>query len=148
MPLFAHPGSWVGIPVVPLVRDGTGRRFDVGPLTFAAYGTFHRRSNECAASPRPAQGVDLGEKLVIQLYVQSHVLNIAPSEVNAPGDRSSWLASQSSVSGGCAVAKNRSVCRQQHHVLEPSLGQQHSVEWVGVDRRQRGQFQNMPAADG
>ena len=69
MTLLADPGGWIGIPVVALVGYGSGSRFDLGPTMLLAYGTLHGGPNEGTPTARSAQRIDLGDDLIVQLYV-------------------------------------------------------------------------------
>lgn len=83
MPLLADPTRRVGIPVVSFVGDGACRSFDIGPPMFLTYSTFHSSPDELAAASWPSKGIDLRNKIIVQLYVQTHVLRLAHSAMTS-----------------------------------------------------------------
>ena len=75
--LLPHPSRRVEIPLVILILDDARCCFDVRPSELLANGTLNGRTHKCAATSRAAELVNLSDELIIQLYVHSHVQNLA-----------------------------------------------------------------------
>lgn len=80
--LATDPVSGIVVPFVALVGDGTERGLDVVPPTLVIEPATNQLRDERAASPTPGTLIELGNELVIDRNVQSHVLTIAHCPVN------------------------------------------------------------------
>jgi hypothetical protein len=75
--LVADPFTGIVIPFVALVGDGPERCLDIVPSPLVIESAANQLCDECAASPASSPLVEFGNELVINSYVQSHVLTIA-----------------------------------------------------------------------
>jgi len=75
--LVADPFSGIVIPFVALVGDGPEGCLDIVPSPLVIESATNQLCDECAASPASSPLVEFGNELVINGYVQSHVLTIA-----------------------------------------------------------------------
>jgi hypothetical protein len=75
--LVADPFTGIVIPFVALVGDGPERCLDIVPSPLVIESAANQLCDECAASPASSPLVELCNELVINGYVQSHVLTIA-----------------------------------------------------------------------
>ena len=81
--LVAHPCLGILIPLMPGVRDGAARGQDQVPTGALLKRRGDRLTDEATAIAGAAALIDLSQKGVVQLYVYSHVLNLAHG---GPGD--------------------------------------------------------------
>ena len=77
--LLADPGCRVGVPLVGLAGECACRRPQRSPPLFLAYRVLDCRPHKGAAPARAGQLVHLSDKRIVQLYVHSHVCNVAHS---------------------------------------------------------------------
>ena len=85
--LVADPFTGIVIPFVALVGDGPERCLDIVPSPLVIESAANQLCDECAASPASSPLVEFGNELVINGYVQSHVLTIAhwvPASLHLP----------------------------------------------------------------
>ena len=85
--LAADPFTGIVIPFVALVGDGPERCLDIVPSPLVIESAANQLCDECAASPASSPLVEFGNELVINGYVQSHVLTIAhwlPASLHLP----------------------------------------------------------------
>ena len=59
-----------------MIGNCAGRRLDGRPSPFRKHRLFDGGADERASPPRSAQRVNLCDQLVVELYVQSHVLKL------------------------------------------------------------------------
>jgi hypothetical protein len=64
---------------VPLVGDGSGCRIDRHPPHLLPHSVLDRGAHEPAATAGPGDPIDLGDQVVVELYVQTRVLGSAPT---------------------------------------------------------------------
>jgi hypothetical protein len=64
---------------VPLVGDGSGCRVDRHPAHVLPHSVLDRGAHESAPTAGPGDPIDLGDQVVVELYVQTHVLRLAPT---------------------------------------------------------------------
>ena len=72
--LRTHPSAGVIVPLVACVRNGTQRCLDVVPSPVVVKAPADQSRDECTASSRPCPAIQVLDKIVVQLYVYSHVL--------------------------------------------------------------------------
>lgn len=77
--LPADPSAGIVIPFVSAVGDGPQRCLDIIPSPLVIKSAANQLCNERAASPTAGPSVELGDELVINGNVQSHVPTIAHS---------------------------------------------------------------------
>lgn len=77
VPLPADPFTGIGIPFVALVRDGPKRGLDIVPSPLIVESPANQLRDERAAAAASRPLIELGNELVVDRYVQSHVPRIA-----------------------------------------------------------------------
>ena len=75
--LLPDPGRRIGVPRVAAVVDLAEGRFDVVPTALVLEPSADEFGDEGAASSSTASSVEFGDELVVECYVQTHVLTIA-----------------------------------------------------------------------
>jgi hypothetical protein len=106
--LVADPFTGIVIPFVALVGDGPERCLDIVPSPLIVESAANQLCDESAASPASGPLVEFGNELVINGYVQSHVLTIAH-----------WLsASLHLPHPAVGLADPRLVERHTHHIFD------------------------------
>ncbi len=76
-PLPADPFTGIGIPLVALVGDSPERCLDIVPSALIVESPANQLRDERAAAPASRPLIELGNELVIDRDVQSHVPRIA-----------------------------------------------------------------------
>ena len=76
-PLLADPFTGIGIPLVALVGDGPERCLDIVPSPLIVESPADQLRDERAAAPTSRPLIELGNELVVNGDVQSHVPRIA-----------------------------------------------------------------------
>ena len=77
MALLPHPLARIGIPIVTLAGKLAECALDIVPSALVFETTPNQLGHKRAAPPRPRPPVQLGHKLIIQRYVQTHVPRLA-----------------------------------------------------------------------
>ena len=67
--------------------DCASGSFDIGPAELLANCTLDGRAHERATTSGPAQLIDLRNDLIVELYVHSHVQNLAHNTLRAFGGK-------------------------------------------------------------
>ena len=75
--LAADPFTRIVIPFVALVGDSPKRCLDIVPSPLVIESAANQLCDQCAAPPASSPPIELGNELVIDGNVQSHVLTIA-----------------------------------------------------------------------
>ncbi len=83
-PLRADPGRGIGIPVVARIGELAERGFDLVPASLVFQPPPDELTDERAPSARADTSVELCDELVVQGYVQTHVLTLAHSLPTRP----------------------------------------------------------------
>lgn len=76
-PLSADPFTGIVIPLVALVGDGAERCLDIVPPPLVVEAAANQLRDERAAAPAARPLIELGNELVVDGDVQSHVPKIA-----------------------------------------------------------------------
>lgn len=87
--LAADPFTGIGVPFVALVGDSPERCLDIVPPPLVIEPASNQLCYECATSPASSPLVELGNELVINGNVQSHVPTIAHKAPPLPPSGSS-----------------------------------------------------------
>lgn len=87
LPLGTHPGAGVIIPFVARVGNGAQRCFDVVPVPLVVETPSDQGCDERTSPARTCPAIQVLNKIVIQLYVYSHVLYYTHTLTRAQGFR-------------------------------------------------------------
>jgi hypothetical protein len=77
VPLRAHPCGRIGVPIVLGVGQASEGGLNVVPPLFVVQSPPDELGNERAPATRTDSSAQLGDKLVIEHYVHTHVLTLA-----------------------------------------------------------------------
>ncbi|HZE67583.1 MAG TPA: hypothetical protein VE081_13175 [Sporichthyaceae bacterium] len=73
VPLLLNPGRGIVIPLMTHGGDRSGGAAQRPGADVPIHGSTQGIAHEIAAPPRAGKAVDLGDQLVVQLYVHAHV---------------------------------------------------------------------------
>jgi hypothetical protein len=75
--LLPNPRGRIVVPVMALVRQLTERRLNVVPAPLVVESTADQLGDKTASPPGSHSTIQLSHELIIECYVQTHVLKIA-----------------------------------------------------------------------